>query len=257
MFWLGVLGIGFAVVGIGLIIMSFSDDGGCGYAIGGIVLAIIGVSLFMSAFFGDDYTPTEEEIAQTREGYVEAYENTEELDSYDMSMRIELKKGLVGMSIEGLVSKDNDSYTGNVKINTPGQKYDCVFKHPWDEYGFWSCLMIDGDENNCLFMTFNMAKIGEGIVVDIDDEIIENGTVPSVGTIQFTLNADQAMDYYSNIIEYFREFSSDSVQIHDLEATGGKITVTLENNIIKTVKTTLNATSTAGDIICTLTATIT
>ena len=79
------------LIGIGLVWLGFSD-GGCGYIIFGIILALLGILLFIGLF--SDYVPTAEEIAQAQENYIDAYENTVILEDYTDAAKRMLRRFL-------------------------------------------------------------------------------------------------------------------------------------------------------------------
>lgn len=249
MVFLIILGVLFVGGGIGALVGS---EGEGGPIVLGIILLIVGVSLFMGGVFGDEYTPTEEEIIQAQENYNEAYENTVILEDYTVSSDISFKKnGLFGgaITINGDITKANGVYTGNATLKMPGNEYSYTYASPYGEIDTWASL---NNSEKTIFLPFNVANLGAGIVQPLAEEIIATGvpTSSDLHTVKFTITNDQAYGLYGAIINYFQKAAEKSMDISDLTFSSGTITVTMQNNTIKDYKVVLDGNASAGSITC-------
>lgn len=243
------------VGGIAFIWFGF-DDGGCGCMIFGIILALLGILLFIGLF--SDYVPTAEEISQAQENYIEAYENTVILEDYTVSSNVSFKKnGLFGgaITISGDITKTNGIYSGNATLDMPGKEYSYTYASPYGEIDTWASLK-SGEKT--IFLPFNVANLGAGIIQPLSEEIIATGvpTSPELNTVKFSVTNDQAYELYGVIIDYFKKAAENSMDISDLAFSSGTITVTIEDEIIKDYQVVLSGESNAGSITCEFSCTI-
>ena len=254
---IAVFRIGWLVVSTMLItwgVLSIKDgDATAGSIVGliiGIVLAVLFVVLMIAG--ANSYTPTEEDIAQAQANYIEAYESTVALENYTVGSEISFEKnGLFGggISISGDISKNNGIYSGDVVMEMPGNTYNYTYASPYGEIDTWAS-MNKGEKS--IFLPFNVANLGAGIIQPLSDEIISTGvpTSENLQTVKFSVTNDQAYELYGSIIDYFKKAAEKSIDISDLKFSSGTITVTIQNGMIKDYKVVLEGKASAGSITC-------
>ena len=183
----------------------------------------------------------QERYMQARENYREAYENTEALEAYTVAANVAFKKGVMGlgMNLDGEISKANGTYTGNVVLKLPASKKEYAYYAPYADTETWTSLKR---KNKRIVLPFNMADVGEGIICDLPDTIINRG-YPSDSDINI-------IEFYDEIIDYFKEAAEDSLDLSDLAFSSGEIVVTLQNSLIKSFEVSLSGAAKAGTITC-------
>lgn len=189
---------------------------------------------------------------QAQENYRDAYESTVALENYIVGSEISFeKKGLFGggISISGDISKNNGIYSGDVVMEMPGNTYNYTYASPYGEIDTWAS-MNKGEKS--IFLPFNVANLGAGIIQPISDEIISTGvpTSENLQTVKFSVTNDQAYELYGSIIDYFKKVAEKSIDISDLKFSSGTITVTIQNGMIKDYKVVLEGKASAGSITC-------
>ena len=217
------------------------------------ILLLVALLVCIGYFGANSYTPTEEEIAQAQENYIEAYENTVALENYTIDAEISFKKGWLGITIGGDISKSKGVYSGNVVFSMPGNKYNCTYSAPHGESGDWSKLYVEGVEgNNCMNIPFNIADFKSGIICKLSDEILSTGipTNTSLNNITFKLTDEQTQELYGVIFEFFKTMAGSDFDLSNLRFTDSIITVSLQDNMIKSFNVTLSGQANAGSISC-------
>ena len=235
------------------------SDGEVGYTLLSLLFAVVGVLLvFCGIGSCSSFTPTEEEILQAQENYRGAYESTVALEDYTVGSEISFKKnGLFGggISISGDISKNNGIYSGDVVMEMPGNTYNYTYASPYGEIDTWAS-MNKGEKS--IFLPFNVANLGAGIIQPLSDEIISTGvpTSENLQTVKFSVTNDQAYELYGSIIDYFKKAAEKSIDISDLKFSSGTITVTIQNGMIKDYKVVLEGKASAGSITCEFSCTV-
>ena len=189
---------------------------------------------------------------QAQENYRDAYESTVALENYTVGSEISFEKnGLFGggISISGNISKNNGIYSGDVVMEMPGNTYNYTYASPYGEIDTWAS-MNKGEKS--IFLPFNVANLGAGIIQPLSDEIISTGvlTAENLQTVKFSVTNDQAYELYGSIIDYFKKAAEKSIDISDLKFSSGTITVTIQNGMIKDYKVVLDGNASAGSITC-------
>ena len=223
------------------------------------ILLLVALFVCIGYFAANSYTPTEEEIAQAQANYIEAYENTLLLEDYTIDAEVSLKKGLLGITIDGDISKNEGVYSGNIAFDIPGNNYNCTYSAPHGESGEWSKLYIEGIEgNNCMNIPFNVADLESGIICNLSTEIIANGvpTDASLSNITFELTNDQTQEIYGAIFDFFKAMAGSDLDLSNLEFTSSVIKVSLQDNVIKSFNVILSGKANAGNIKCEFKCTI-
>ena len=255
LFLLGLFLAGLGVYGF----FACISDGEGGYTLLSLLLAVLGIAMIIGAFGGfSSYSPSEEDIAQAQANYIEAYESTVALENYTVGSEISFEKnGLFGggISISGDISKNNGIYSGDVVMEMPGNTYNYTYASPYGEIDTWAS-MNKGEKS--IFLPFNVANLGAGIIQPLSDEIISTGvpTSENLQTIKFSVTNEQAYELYGSIIDYFKKAAEKSIDISDLKFSSGTITVTIQNGMIKDYKVVLDGNASAGSITCKFSCTV-
>ena len=205
-----------------------------------------------------DNNKEENANTQAQENYKKAYENTVILENYTVNSNVTFKKkGLFGgaITIKGDITKTNGVYSGKAVLDMPGNKYTYSYASPYGDVDTWASL---NNDKKTIFLPFNVANLGAGIIQPLSEEIIATGVPASsdLNTVQFTVTNDQAYELYGAIINYFKKAAEKSMDISDLTFSSGTITVIIKDGAIKDYKVVLSGKSKAGSITCEFSCTI-